>query len=214
MAYRQTERTRRHAQEKQIAFLEAAHDLVAREGFAGAKVSSIARACGASTGSLYSYFGSRDELLAAVFRRAADRELTVVRAAVEAAPPTGPARLDALIDTFTQRALQGRRMAWSLLFEPVSPAVEGERLVYRRAYAELGERVVRDGIEQSLFARQNAPIVASAVIGAISEALVGRLAPTADGSEAADAQLVAEIRAFCFRALGGVGDGGTISRSD
>ncbi|WP_406865060.1 TetR/AcrR family transcriptional regulator [Streptomyces sp. HUAS MG47] len=206
MAYRQTERTRRHAQEKQIAFLEAAHDVVAREGFAGAKVSAIARACGASTGSLYSYFGSRDELLAAVFRRAADRELTVVRAAVDAAPATGTARLGALIDTFTGRALQGRRMAWSLLFEPVSPQVEGERLVYRRAYAELGERVIRDGIEQGRFTRQNPGIASSAVIGAISEALVGRLAPTADGSEEADAQLVSEIRAFCFRALGAESD--------
>ena len=205
MAYRQTERTRRHAQEKQVAFLEAAHDLVAHVGFAGAKVSAIARACGSSTGSLYSYFGSRDELLAEVFRRAADHELTVVRAAVAGAPNDPSARLGALVDTFTQRALRSRRMAWSLLFEPVSPAVEGERLVYRRAYVALGEDVIRDGIEENLFARQNVRVASSAVIGAISEALVGRLAPEVephDVLDMKDEQLVAEIRDFCFRALG------------
>ncbi|MGM9442037.1 TetR/AcrR family transcriptional regulator, partial [Streptomyces murinus] len=52
--------------------MRAAHELVAQEGFAGAKVAAVAGVCGVSAGSLYSYFGSRDELLARVFRRAAD----------------------------------------------------------------------------------------------------------------------------------------------
>ncbi len=205
MVYRHTERTRRNAQEKEEAFLRAAHDLVARHGFAGAKVTAVAGACGASAGSLYSYFGSRDELLARVFRRAADRELAAVRDAVSEAPATAPARLDALVSTFTRRALLGRRLAWSLLFEPVSPLVEEERLRYRREYVALGESIIGEGVAAKLFAQQNAYVAASAAIGAIAEALIGRLSPVVSGgtgTDLPDVQLVAEIRNFCFRALG------------
>ena len=35
-----------------------------------------------------------------------------------------------------RRALRGRRLAWALLAEPVDPAVEAERLPFRRAYAD------------------------------------------------------------------------------
>ncbi|MFH8336561.1 TetR/AcrR family transcriptional regulator [Streptomyces sp. AM6-12] len=203
MVYRRTERTKRHARTKEEAFVRAAHELVAREGFAGAKVAAVAGACGVSAGSLYSYFGGRDELLAHVFRRAAGRELTAVREAVAAAPAQPDARLEAFADTFIRRALRGRRLAWSLLFEPVSPVVERERLVYRREYAQLCEGVIRDGIAAGLFARQNAAVAAGAVIGAISEALVGRLSPeVAQQPQVPDGQLVLEIRDFCLRALG------------
>ncbi|MGQ4511152.1 TetR family transcriptional regulator [Streptomyces sp. DW26H14] len=204
MVYRPTDRTRQRAEEKRAALLRAAHELVAEHGFAGATVSAVTAACHASTGSLYSSFENRDGLLAAVFRAAADRELAAVREAVAVAPPAPADRLDALIGTFTRRALQGRRMAWSLLFEPVSPVVEAERLVYRRSYVDLGEGIVRDGIALGAFAPQHAAVASSAVTGAIAEALVGRLGPA--GGDAAPGlsgeSLVAEIRAFCFRALG------------
>lgn len=119
---------------------------------------------------------------------------------MDAAPAHPEARLEAFADTFTRRALRGRRLAWSLLFEPVSPVVERERLVYRREYAQLCEGVIRDGVAAGLFARQNAAVAASA---AISEALVGRLSPeVSQKAEVPDEQLVAEIRGFCLRALG------------
>ncbi|BAU83057.1 tetR family transcriptional regulator [Streptomyces laurentii] len=205
MVYRRTERTERHARTKEEAFVRAAHELVAHEGFAGAKVAAVAGACGVSAGSLYSYFGSRDELLARVFRRAAGRELAAVRAAVDAAPARPEARLEAFADTFTVRALRGRRLAWALLFEPVSPVVERERLLYRREYAQVCEGVIRDGVAVGRFARQNPAVAAGAVIGAISEALVGRLSPeVARRAEVPDEQLVDEIRDFCLRALGRV----------
>ncbi|MFE4593536.1 TetR/AcrR family transcriptional regulator [Streptomyces laurentii] len=205
MVYRRTERTERHARTKEEAFVHAAHELVAHEGFAGAKVAAVAGACGVSAGSLYSYFGSRDELLARVFRRAAGRELAAVRGAVDAAPARPEARLEAFADTFTVRALRGRRLAWALLFEPVSPVVERERLLYRREYAHVCEGVIRDGVAVGRFARQDPAIAAGAVIGAISEALVGRLSPeVAQRAEVPDDQLVAEIRDFCLRALGRV----------
>ena len=43
-------------------------------------------------------------------------------------------RLEAIVATFARRALRKRRPAWALVYEPVDPSVDAERLVYRREY--------------------------------------------------------------------------------
>lgn len=205
MPYRSTAATRRNAELKRVAFLRAARSLVATQGFGGATVAVIAEQCGASVGSVYSYFDNREQLLAEVFRSAASHELTIVRTAVAEASPDATDQLSVLIRTFAGRALRGRRMAWSLLFEPVTPAVEAERLVYRRSYTELGEQVIRTGIAQGRFADQAPALTASAVMGAISESLIGSLrSPETSRTATAlpDDAVIDGIRTFCFRALG------------
>ncbi|MDX6741383.1 TetR/AcrR family transcriptional regulator [Actinocorallia sp. A-T 12471] len=205
MAYRPTETTRRNAELKRAGFLRAARSLVAERGFGAATVAAIAAECAASVGSVYSYFDGREDLLAEVFRSAASHELDAVRTAVAEAGSDPRERLDTVITTFAGRALRGRRMAWALLFEPVTPAVEAERLVYRRSYTELLAAILRDGVADGVFAPQDPSLAASAVMGAISEALIGGLRP-ADGDEPApspeDKAIVEGIRLFCFRALG------------
>lgn len=203
MAYRPTEATRASAQAKRDAVLAAARDTVAAGGFSGAAVAAIARASGVSVGSVYSYFDNREALLAEVFRIAAEAEFTRVERAVAAAGDDPAARLSALIDTFAERALRGRRIAWSLLFEPVTAAVDAERLRLRRGYRELGEAIIADGIAAGVFPDQDVPVVAGAVMGAVSESLVGALNPEHHPEPPADpTALVTTIRHFCFRALG------------
>ncbi|GAA4661340.1 TetR family transcriptional regulator [Gordonia humi] len=202
MAYRPTENTRRSAQAKRAAMLSAARGLVAESGFSAATVAAIAEGSGVSVGSVYSYFDNRDTLLAEVFRDTAEYEFARVSAAVDAAD-SPVARLDALIVTFAERALRGRRLAWSLLFEPVIPAVDAQRLRLRRWYRDLGAQVIDDGVAAGVFIPQDAGVTASALLGAISESLVGALnpdiaPPVADDPDA----LLDTIRAFCFRALG------------
>jgi AcrR family transcriptional regulator len=53
--------------------LDAAREIVLRDGARAATVAAIARASGAPTGSLYHAFGSRDALLTAAWARAARR---------------------------------------------------------------------------------------------------------------------------------------------
>ena len=203
MPYRPTALTRKNAEDKREALLRAARSLIATDGFAAATVAAIAARGPASVGSVYSYFDSRDRLLAEVFRSAAGHEIDIVRAAVAAAGRPAPQRLGALIHTFAGRALQGRRMAWSLLFEPVSPAVEAERLIYRRSYTELLEQIVRAGLADGDFAPQDPALAASAVLGAVSEALIGWIRPDSPEPTAeAQARALDGIRLFCFRALG------------
>ena len=41
------------------------------------------------------------------------------------------------METFARRALRGPRLACALLAEPVDPAIEAERLAFRRAYRDV-----------------------------------------------------------------------------
>ncbi|GAA1595160.1 TetR/AcrR family transcriptional regulator [Actinoplanes couchii] len=195
--------TRKNAEDKRDAFLRAARGLVAADGFRAATVAAIAGRCQASVGSVYSYFDSRDRLLAEVFRSAASHEVDLVRQAVAGSGRDARQRLGELIRIFSGRALHGRRMAWALLFEPVSPVVEAERLVYRRCYTDLGEQIITDGLAGRIFIAPDPRLASSAVMGAISEALVGFIRPDSPEPSPAEQESVIEgIRSFCFRALG------------
>ncbi|MGB3303491.1 TetR/AcrR family transcriptional regulator [Gordonia sp. (in: high G+C Gram-positive bacteria)] len=203
MAYRPTEATRRSAEAKREAIFSAARGIIADSGFSGATVAAIAEGSGVSVGSVYSYFDNRETLLAEVFREAAQYEFNQVRRAVDQVGDDPGKQLGTLIDVFADRALRGRRLAWSLLFEPLIPAVEAERLTLRQSYRDLGEQIIARGVAQGAFVDQDAPVVASALMGAISEALVGALDPGTTLLPHADpTELVATIRRFCFLALG------------
>ncbi|MGO3325255.1 TetR/AcrR family transcriptional regulator [Gordonia sp. (in: high G+C Gram-positive bacteria)] len=204
MAYRPTEQTRRSAHAKRVAMLASARTLVAEAGFSAATIAAIAEGSGVSVGSVYSYFDNRDTLLAEVFRDSAEHEYAQVATAVDACAYPAD-RLDALVSTFADRALRGRRLAWSLLFEPVIPAVDAERLRLRRWYRALGADLIADGIAEGTFVEQDPGVASSALLGAISESLVGVLNPDASPLKRDDPDaLLATIRAFCFRALGAV----------
>lgn len=112
--------------------VEAARHLVEEGGYAAASVQAVADGAGVSAGALYRHFSSKAELFVEVFRDAAKRDL----AAVDEAAAAGGciARLEAAVASHARRALRRRRFAWALLYEPVDPLVDAERLVYRRTY--------------------------------------------------------------------------------
>src|SRR5690606_14521085 len=128
-------------------------------------------------------------------------------------PPDGStvARLSRAVDTFARRALRGPTLAWALLLEPVDPAVDVARLEYRRAYAATFADVVRDGVAAGELPEQDVDVVASALVGAIGEALTGPLSPPAAGGEDGDGApadpdardaVVATILRVCLGAVG------------
>jgi AcrR family transcriptional regulator len=83
--------------DQQIAILDATVAVIAQRGAANARLADVAAAIGRSTGTLQHYFGSRDELLAAAFRRLND---TAAEAAREAAAAIDDpwARLQSVLD--------------------------------------------------------------------------------------------------------------------
>lgn len=90
--------------------LDAAERLAARSGPAAVTVRAVAAETGVSNGALYHSFGSRREVLARTWLRAAHRFLDLQSEAVEAAvAATGTARRDAVVAAAETPALLAER---------------------------------------------------------------------------------------------------------
>src|SRR5918996_152732 len=81
MAYRPTERTEARKAEVRERILAAARELIARGGYAEARIAVVADSAGVATGTVYRHFPSKAELFAEVFRRASQREVDAMAAA-------------------------------------------------------------------------------------------------------------------------------------
>lgn len=180
-------------------FVEAARGLLEEGGYAAASVQAIADRVGVSAGALYRHFTSKAELFVEVFRDAAKRDLAAVDEA--AASGTCVERLEAAVAAHARRALGRPRLAWALLYEPVDPLVDAERLVYRRTYCRHMAGLLRQGIAAGEIPDQDVEFSAAAVVGAIAESLVGPLSPVA-GKIAAQEDVVAALVRFCRRSVG------------
>src|ERR671921_419566 len=152
MAYRRTERTEARLAEARERIVSAALAQVAEGGYASASVQAVAARAGVATGSVYRHFPSKAQLFGEVFRRQATQELGVLE---EIATHDSPAieRLAEATEVLARRALASPTLAYAQIAEPVEQEVEAERLVLRRGY--------------------RGP--SAAILGAISEALVGPL---------------------------------------
>lgn len=201
MVYRPTEKTEARKAVLRQRILDASLLLLSTGGFGSVTVSAVAREAGIATGAVYKHFESKAQLCAEVFRSATERELAVVRdnALAQGAPS---ARLLNAIAAFSARAIRGRRLAYALIAEPVDTLVDEERLRYRRAYADIFKHLVEDGIRAGEFPAQDASVSAAALVGVISEALIGPLTWAGPGEPAIDkSDLIRSIQAFCLRAV-------------
>lgn len=179
--------------------VDAARNLLEEGGYAAASVQAIADRVGVSAGALYRHFPSKAELFVEVFRDAAKKDL----AAIDAAAASGGCveRLEAAVAAHAARALRRRRLAWALLYEPVDPLVDAERLVYRRTYCRHMAGLLRQGIAAGEIPDQNVELSAAALVGAIAESLVGPLSPVA-GRIAAEEEIISTLVRFCRRSVG------------
>jgi AcrR family transcriptional regulator len=179
--------------------VEAARKLLEEGGYAAASVLAVADRAGVSAGALYRHFPSKADLFVEVFRDTARQEM----AAVDAAAASGSCveRLEAAVATHARRALRHRRLAWALLYEPVDPLVDAERLVHRRTYCRHMAGLLRQAVAAGELPEQDVEFSATALIGAISELLVGPLSPVA-GRIASEEELVARLLRFCRRSIG------------
>lgn len=178
------------------AILSAAVALLTERGYAGCSVAAVAARAGVATGTVYRHFPSKAELVTEVFRKVAGREVAAVAAATRVPAPVA-GRITALVETFAGRAFKSPRLAYALLAEPVDPAVDAERLVFRRAYRDLVATTVADGVARGVLPPQNPEVAAAALVGAIGEALVG---PLAAGSTGVDT--IPSLITFALRAVG------------
>jgi AcrR family transcriptional regulator len=200
MPYRPTEKTEARKASTREAIVAAALDQVAERGFGSAGVQVVAARAGVATGTVYRHFGSKAELFAEVFDRAAEHELHVLERIAAQSEGSVVETIRECVEVFARRALAGRVLAHAQLVEPVDPRVEEERLRLRRGYRDHFARLLRAGIERGELPEQDVEVVAAAVIGAIAEALVGPLSQ-ADGGRGNEEALVSAIGDFCLSAV-------------
>ena len=192
MAYRRTERTEARLAEARERIVAAALAQVAEGGYASASVQTVAARAGVATGSVYRHFPSKAELFGEVFRRQANQELGVLE---QMATRDTPAleRLATATEALARRALASPTLAYAQIAEPVEREVEAERLVLRRGYRDAFARILRDGVERGELEPHDTQTYGAAILGAISEALVGPLSDPEPGDHEA---LVASLVQF------------------
>ena len=180
--------------------LAAAAATIEEGGYAAASVAAVAERAGVSAGALYRHFPSKAELFVEVFRTHAQRELAAMHAAGDETTRFS-ARLAAVVETYASGALANRRLAWALVYEPVDPFVDAERLIHRRLYRDQMTELLRLGMDAGEIPAHDDPeLLAAVVVGGIAEALAGPLSPVA--AEADAQHVVSTIVTLALRTVG------------
>ena len=93
---------------KAQAILDSAAALFAKDGYPGAKMQDVAKACGATKSMLYHYFPTKDDLLFAMLQEHLEK---VIAGIEEVSALSGPAeaRFAALVVVYVQKSAQSRR---------------------------------------------------------------------------------------------------------
>jgi AcrR family transcriptional regulator len=200
MIYRRTENVARRLAERREAIAAAARALAAEGGMAAVQIAPVAARAGIAAGTVYRYFPSKTELVAAIVTAVSERELAAMRAAADSAP--GPlSALAAAVTTFAARALHQRRLAWAAIAEPVDPEIDALRLAYREALVAELERRLATAVRAGHVPGQDARRAAPALLGALIEGLIGPLAPGAANTGVAR-EAVQALTLFALRAVG------------
>jgi AcrR family transcriptional regulator len=200
MPYRRTENVVRRLAARHDAIVAAARALAAGSGMAAVQIAPVAERAGIAAGTVYRYFPSKTELVAALVGALSEREIAAMRRAADAAP--GPlSALAAAIATFAARALAHRKLAWALIAEPVDAELDGLRLAFRKELAAEFESRLRTAIADNHLPEVDTHLAAAALIGALMEGLIGPLAP--DMADAVGARgAVQTLTLLALRAVG------------
>ncbi len=155
--------------------VEAAAEVFAQKGFYGASLEEIAEAAGFSRGAIYSNFGSKEELLLAVFDHYMDVQMAAVTGVMEAGGRSDPVR-DAIAATSAWESVAPLTSSWPTLNlelrlsalrnpEVRKRLVEAERQRAERVARLIEEESARRGIKLRISSRDLADLSLAAVDG-------------------------------------------------
>jgi AcrR family transcriptional regulator len=199
VAYRRTAQVQTRLEALREHIVAAAAAQLAETGYAGCSIAAVAERAGVAPGTLYNHVSSKSELVADVFRTVAGGELAALRTAADIAGPA-PDRLTAVIESYVRGAVKAPRLTYALLVEPVDPSIERLRLRFRSDFRDLLAVVIDTGVRAGELPGQEADVVAAALVGAATEALVDPLSGTDD------ADVSTELVRFALRAVGALSD--------
>src|ERR1700728_1985795 len=196
-------RPRRFEAEDELRLLlDAALTVMERNGYADAAVADILREADLSTRSFYRHFGSKDQLLCALFRREAEEAAIRLNAKVDATDDPRAA-LDAWIDeilSFGHHRTKAVRV--TVLGSPAAMRAEGYAAEMHHASTMLMaplETLLVEGKTDGSFPLAD-PVADAPLIQSVVWAAAG-LNP-ARAKQATRAEASRQVRSFCERALG------------
>ncbi|WP_072805381.1 TetR/AcrR family transcriptional regulator [Rhodococcoides yunnanense] len=196
MPYRRTTAVQARLDAGREKLFASAIEVLSTQGYRGLSIATVAAAAGVSAGSVYTHFENKSDLVVAIFREVSGREVRAVAAAGSSGNVVE--RVTAIVETFAGRAMKNRTMAYALLAEPVDPAVDAERLVFRRSFTDAIAGAISAGVASGDLPEQNVDLAAAGLVGAVGEVLVGPLSP--DRTPGPD--VVPDLVAFALRSLG------------
>jgi AcrR family transcriptional regulator len=186
---------------RRSAILAAARDAAAEAGMGAVQIAPVAVRANVAAGTVYRYFPSKADLISELIAEVSRDELAAIRRAADAAPGPSSA-LAAAISTVALHVLSQRKLAWGILAEPVDVDVTASRLASRREItSEIAARIDA-AVRARHLPAQDSVLAATALLGALHEALVGPLAPDnlADAAKLRDA--VQSVTLLALRAVG------------
>jgi AcrR family transcriptional regulator len=196
MPYRRSERVVQKLAARHAAIIAATGALAAEGGMASVQIAPVAERAGIAAGTVYRYFPSKIDLIAALVAATSEAEIEALDRAADLAP--GPlSALAAAIAVFAARAVANRRLAFALMAEPVEADLASLRARYRAAVVAALERRIRRAVESGHLPDQDAALAAASLVGGLIEGLVGPLAPPAPARTQVQA-----LTLFMLRGLG------------
>lgn len=133
-------------EKRRAELLEATERVVLRRGFADTRVSDVAVESGASGGLVHYHFATKDQLLTAMFRSVAERDIAHARR-LAAGPGTAAERLTKVMREFVPTTKDTSWVLWidawgSALRDPAIRAIAEE---LDDAWVQVLEQVIADG---------------------------------------------------------------------
>jgi AcrR family transcriptional regulator len=171
------------------AILEAAHELFGANGFERTSIADIASAAGATKGSVYHYFETKEALFERVFEEInAAMAPPIIEEALRAATPTESLKVGCRL--FLEQCLDPL-LRQTLLID--GPQVLGWEL-WREIDARYFLSAMRGGLEGTLADGRDASVIAHLLVGALDEAVM--FVSRAPDPDAATASCLAELDRF------------------
>ncbi len=199
MAYRRTERESARLAARYDAIMEAARALADEGGLRAVQVAPVAERAGVAAGTVYRYFPSKEDLVAAMVSDTVARGVAAIRVAAAGAPGELSALAAALM-AFGAGALRARRLTFAVLAEAPDGGEVGS-FTFRTKISSEFEDLIRAAIAGGHLPEQPPAVMASAILGAMVEGVVGPLAPAPAGPDGERAA-VQRAALFSLRALG------------
>lgn len=166
------------------SILEAAEQVASEDGLAGASLQAIAQRAGVAVGTIYNYFGDRQELVEALLERRREELLAALdREAKARAGASFDAQLDGFVRTvFAHFDARRAYLRIALESESRKPKLErGNDGHSRPAMQQLhqrAERVVRLGVREKRLGGEGADLVVLMLVSIVRGVLIARCEAT------------------------------------